>query len=137
MRNFTFRDIDTLSACPWMPYHDPDRPFVNAWFASSEGGDVETFVSCLTEADQDRLEASGGACIMYTHFASGFWRDGTLDPRFERLMRRLAGKNGWFVPVTDLLDHLAGSGEPMLLPASDRARLERRWLLDKVRSGHT
>ena len=22
-RNFTFRDINTLKACPFMPYHDP------------------------------------------------------------------------------------------------------------------
>ena len=26
----------------------------------------------LTEAAQDRLEAEGGACIMYTHFGHGF-----------------------------------------------------------------
>ena len=55
-----------------MPYHDPDRPYVNAWFAASEGADVTAFNRCLSEEHQDRLEAEGGACIMYTHFASGF-----------------------------------------------------------------
>lgn len=28
-RNFVFRDVDTLRACPWMPYSDPVRPYVN------------------------------------------------------------------------------------------------------------
>ena len=47
------------------------------------------------------MEAEGGACIMYTHFASGFVHDGGLDPRFTELVTRLAGKNGSFVPVLD------------------------------------
>jgi hypothetical protein len=29
VRNFTYADINTLAACPMMPYHDPERPFVN------------------------------------------------------------------------------------------------------------
>ena len=36
-RNFVFSDVNTLRACPWMPYHDPARPWVNRWFAGSEG----------------------------------------------------------------------------------------------------
>lgn len=43
VRNFVFGDIDTLAACPVMPDHDPDRPLVNYWFASSEGAIVDTF----------------------------------------------------------------------------------------------
>jgi hypothetical protein len=42
-RNFVFSGIDTLAACPWMPYHDPLRPYVNAWYASSEGSNVARF----------------------------------------------------------------------------------------------
>jgi hypothetical protein len=55
-----------------MPFHDPDRPFVKYWFASSEGPSVQTFNETLSEANQEKLEAEGGACIMYTHFANGF-----------------------------------------------------------------
>ena len=29
-RNFVYADINTLAACPWMPYSDPLRPFVRA-----------------------------------------------------------------------------------------------------------
>ena len=34
--------ISTLCRqCPEMPYHDPSKPYVNYWFASSEGQDVD------------------------------------------------------------------------------------------------
>jgi hypothetical protein len=126
VRNFTYADVNTLAACPVMPYHDPDRPYVKAWFASSEG-----------EAEQDRLEAEGGACIMYTHFASGFASDGELDQRFGELMRRLARKNGWFVPVTTLLDHVVQQRGLTVLTAAQRRGLERRWLRSKFRVGYS
>jgi len=48
----------------------------------------------------------GGACIAYTHFGTGFWRDSRLNPEFARLMRRLANLPGWFVPASRLLDYL-------------------------------
>ncbi len=137
VRNFTYRDVNTLAACPVMPYHDPDRPYVNAWFAASEGADVTAFNRCLSEEHQDRLEAEGGACIMYTHLASGFWRDGRLDPRFKELMTRLAARNGWFVPVTTLLDYLADVQGQTILTAPQRRILEQRWLRSKVRVGHS
>jgi len=131
-------NLNTLRACPWIPYHDPDRPFVNAWFASSEGPNLHAFLRMLSEANQDRLEAEGGACIMYTHFASGFHVDGRLDPTFRRLMTRLAAKPGWFVPVATLLDHLRlrspGSGT---ITARQRGRLERAWLRHKIALGGT
>ncbi len=120
-----------------MPYHDPERPYVNARFASSEGADVVAFNRCLSEANQDRLEAEGGACIMYTHFASGFWSDGGLDPRFAELMTRLAAKNGWFVPVSDpprLSRRTSWRDGPHGRAATG---LEWRWLLSKVRVGYS
>lgn len=132
VRNFVFGDVNTLSACPWMPYHDPDRPWVNYWFASSEGAVVTSFNERLSEENQDRLEAEGGACIMYTHFGLGFTENGSRNRRFERLMRRLARKNGWFVPVRTLLDHLLARRGEARITAAQRARLEWRWLVHKL-----
>jgi hypothetical protein len=137
VRNFVFGDIDTLAACPVMPYHDADRPFVNQWFAGSEGSHLGSFLRTVSEENQDRLEEQGGACIMYTHFASGFVEDGRVDPRFLRLMTRLSGKGGWFVPVATLLDHLRGQGAGGDITRADRGRLERRWLLHKLRTRGT
>ena len=34
VRGFTSSEINTLKFCPYMPYHDPSRPFVKAWFAA-------------------------------------------------------------------------------------------------------
>lgn len=138
VRNFIFQDINTLRCCPLMPYHDPTRPYVRAWFASTDGATCARYTDALSEANQDRLEAEGGACIMYTHFASGFYQDGQLDPRFRQLMKRLSEKNGWFVPVATLLDYLRQVQGLHGLSAGEQAALERRWFVDQLASrlGH-
>jgi hypothetical protein len=135
VRNFVFPDIDTLKACPLMPYHDPLRPDVAAWFASAEGGVAASYNACISEAAQDRLEENGGACIMYTHFGRGFYENGALNQRFRELTVRLSKKNGFFVPVSTLLDCIAEQrGIPSITPA-DRRDMERRWLIHKIRFG--
>lgn len=137
VRNFVYRDVNTLAACPIMPYHDAAMPYVNAWYASAEGGHVDSFCDQLGEAQQDRLAAEGGACIMYTHFAKGFVTEGgRLHPRFSALMRRLASLGGWYVPTGALLDFLASrnGGVHEATPA-ERDDLQRRWLWAKLRHG--
>lgn len=137
VRNFVFGDINTLKACPWMPYHDPQRPAVNYWYASSEGAKCPAFIDLLHEANQERLEEEGGACIVYTHFGHGFYEHGSLDSRFCDLVRRLGRRNGWFVPVRGLLEYLLslrGGASGEISPAA-RSRLERQWLLQKIRVG--
>ncbi|MHB8900424.1 MAG: polysaccharide deacetylase family protein [Thermoguttaceae bacterium] len=137
VRNFVFADINTLAACPWMPYHDSLRPYVNRWFASSEGGTLESFNRTIGEENQDRLEREGGASIMYTHFAKGFCRNGQIEPRFRALMERLAARQGWFVPVSQLLDHVQARRGPHELTSRQRAALEWKWLRHKVLVGTT
>jgi len=135
VRNLVFQDINTLAACPFMPYHDPDRPFVNLWYSSTNGHNYETYTAALSEANQDRLEEEGGACIMYTHFAYGFVQDGRLQPRFRELMERLARKGGWYVPVEKLLGHIAEQRGPLTITPDQRNALERRWLRYKASAG--
>jgi hypothetical protein len=137
VRNFVYRDINTLKECPFMPYHDPDRPLVNYWFASSEGASVEFFNQTITEENQDRLEAEGGACIMYTHFASGFYQDKHLNQRFKTLMARLSRKKGWFVPVSTLLDYLLEQNKGLIITSQQRRWMERKWLIHKIRGRGT
>jgi hypothetical protein len=133
VRNFTFADVNTLKLCPFMPYHDPQRPLVRAWYAAAEGGTVPQFNNTLREEAQDRLLAEGGACIVYTHFGKSFVQHGTINPRFAQLMTRLAKLGGWMVPVTTLLDHIAQQrGGVHQLTDGERARLEWRWLAHKV-----
>ena len=135
VRNFVFADINTLNACPHMPYYDPARPYVNYWYASSEGAQAPSFIERINAANQDRLEHEGGACIMYTHFGMGFYKDGQLNAQFQSLIRRLSRKNGWFVPVSTLLDFLKKQNSSDTITNAQRASMERRWLKDKVLIG--
>ncbi len=134
LRNFVFRDINTLRRCPQLPYSDPARPFVNLWFASTEGATVDTFCETLSETKQKRLEEQRGACIMYTHFGKGFCEDGRMDPRFRRCMEQLAQRDGWFPTTVELLDYLRNRGGGKPLTNAARSSLERQWLLDQLTS---
>jgi hypothetical protein len=135
VENFSFPDINTLKACPYMPYFDKKRHYVNQWFAASEGGNCETFNETISEENQDRLEAEGGACIMYTHFGVRFYENGLLNPRFKKLMERLSSKAGWFVPVSTMLDHIRKQKGNHSLSFFERYQLEWRWFIGKLISG--
>jgi len=137
VRNFVFPEINTLRVCPMMPYHDAERPFVNYWFASSDGSRVTSFNKCISEENQDRLEEEGGACIIYAHFAFGYYEDGRINSRFKSLMERLSQKNGWFVPVSALLDFLLKRNGGHIITNKERRRLERKWLSRKIVVGTT
>ena len=132
VRNFSFGDINTFKVCPFMPYHDPDRPYVNYWFAVSEGARIAAFNSMLSEDNQDRLASEGGACIMYTHLACGFVENGKLNQRFKSLMERMSKMNGWFVPAHTLLDHILSTRGQHSISSGERNRLERQWLMHKI-----
>ncbi len=134
-RNFVFTGIDTLAACPWMPYYDPERPFVRAWFAAADGHDRRAFLATVTERNLDQLAAAGGAAIIYTHFGHGFVDRGRLDAGFLATMRRLASRRGWFVPVSALLGYLEERPGLTRLDPARRSRLERRWLFQKLLRG--
>ena len=137
VRNFVFDEINLDRINPTLPYYDSSKPFVNFWFSSTDGATVQSFCKMLCEANQDRLEVEGGVCIMYTHFAAGFCRNGELYPAFERLMQRLAKKNGWFVPVATLLDHLQSTRKISDIPKRELAQMEQSWFFSKIRKGTT
>lgn len=137
VRNWVFSDIDTLRACPVMPYHDPARPYVRAWFSSTNASWLGDYLKCMTEQRQDELEESGGACILYTHFGTDFQTNSTLDARFVALMRRFAKKQGWFVPVSRLLDYIREQRGTTRLSYMARERLEWKWFTRKALMGAT
>lgn len=131
VRNFVFQDINTLKMDELMPYHDTRRPYVRRWFSASNGNDPEAFCRLISEDNQDRLEAEGGACIVYTHFGVAFHR---LPAEFRRLLARLGRRPGWFVPATQLLDHV-GNQRGWRVVGEDRAHLTRmqwRWALERT-----
>jgi hypothetical protein len=133
VRNFVFNDINTLAADPLMPYHDPQRPYVQWWFSASNGATPAEVCALLSEANQDRLIEEGGACVMYTHLGNGFH---PLPADFRRLMARLSKADGWFVPATELLDYV-GAQKGWHTVDEERTSLSRmQWQWAYERSGH-
>lgn len=139
-RNFTFGDIDTLRASRGaLPYHDPSRPYVRRWFSGTDAPHAPAMARFLTEANLDRLEASGGCCIAYTHLGAAFWEpeNGHLNLPARAGFERLARRDWWFAPVGEVLDHLTEQGFDTTLDPRALARLEWRWIRHKLRSRAT
>ena len=132
VRNFVFQEINLDRINSSMPYADPRRPYVNAWFSSCEGADKEAFCALLSEKNQDRLEAEGGVCIVYTHLACDFVKQGRVDSQVVELLQRLASKKGWFVPVSTLLDRMHEWRGTLEITPSEITVMERRWLADRL-----
>ena len=133
-RNHVVNGINTLAFDPRMPYRVRSKSAAsNGWFSSSDGHTLEEFVHLLSGGNVDYLERSGGCCILYTHFACDFVKDGAVDPAFESAIRNLASRNGWFVPASEVLDHLA-SFNPDQSPISYAYQLglDLKWLMDRV-----
>lgn len=133
-RNFSFSGTNVLRSCPTLPYHDPDRPLVKWWFASTSAPTLEPFLAVLEPANLDRLEDEAGVCIIYTHFGVDFATDGKLDPRFAPAVAALAARNGWFAPTSAVLDRLRARRGDRVINASERRQLENRWMADQVRT---
>ena len=122
-----------LEVDPGMPYHVASTPYVKYWFSTADAHNVEAFNRVLSRQRIDQLEAQGGACIISTHFGKGFVQDGRVNPVTERLLRYLADKAGWFVPVSDLLDRLLEAGRGRTLTHGELLRLELRFVMDRLR----
>jgi hypothetical protein len=133
VRNFTFNRINLVAVDPGTPYRLPQTPFVNYWFSTADAPDVDAFNRLLTVERIDQLEREGGVCIVSTHLGKGFCQEGKLNSDTTDVLRYLAGKPGWFAPVSDVLDYLLkfrpSSGE---LSWRERLQLEYRFVIDKI-----
>lgn len=134
IRNHTFNGINTLKYDPQMPYKDKNKvQYSNYWFSSSDGHTIEEFNGIVNKKNIDKLEKEGGACIMYTHFASGFLDNtGSIDPQFKKSMSYLAQKNGWFVPASKLLDFLQSQHKTEYASSLYLNLLDIRWLINRI-----
>lgn len=103
-------DINTLKFNPSMPYHNPEKPYVNYWFSFSDAYRGDYFKKLLSDKKIDKLVRERGTCIAYTHFACGFQKklpNGTYvinDGVKQKLVKLSQQKEGWFVPASEILD---------------------------------
>ena len=132
MRGFIFRGIDALRVNPSMPYHDPRRPYVQLWYSACDGEDLARFTELISEEAQVRLERDGGCCLVYTHLGKRFADDVRSGGEWQRRMRALSRRPGWFAPASEILDFLRSRGRGAAIPPSERRALERRWMFERV-----
>jgi hypothetical protein len=130
VRNLTFNEIDLRRINPTMPYRDTGRNLIPWWFSASDADDVAAFNWLLRVENQERLERQGGICIVATHLGKSFVAGGVVVPETESLLRRLAERPGWFVPVGVLLDWLVDQGAAGTLSASEWRRMQWKWFID-------
>lgn len=133
VRNFIFSDINTLKACPEMPYHDTSKSYVNKWFASTEAPEVNSFNAILSEKNISRLESENGCCIIYTHFGSNFVKDKIINPEFQNNIKELVKRDGWFATASEILDHINTFHKSEKISGYSRFSLELKWLMHKIR----
>jgi hypothetical protein len=133
VRNFTFDKVNTLKYCPDMPYHDPSRPYVNYWFAATNASSPKYFRQNFSLENVNRLVDEGGLCIAYVHFGARYYREGKIDEYFQRVMDHISSQDGWFAPVSEILDHLRGDSgtKDRAISGSDLRKLELRWMVQK------
>jgi hypothetical protein len=139
VRGFTYPEINVLKINSTLPYRDERRPYIRAWFSGCDASNVREFNHLMRPENRKRLEAEGGVCIVATHIASGFVQNGRVQPEAAAALRDIAARSGWFVPVSELLDFLAGaSGGVKPLPWWERHRMQLTWLWSRVsRTTHT
>ncbi len=122
VRGWATSDINTLKFNPSMPYHDPYKPYVQYWYACSDGANREMFNRLISSENVDRLIRENGTAIIYTHFASGFVdKKGNLNEETKKLLANVAiHKNGWFVPVNVILDRFIAIRSIKIYEEEDR-----------------
>lgn len=133
VKHLTFNEVNLARVNASMPYHDSRRPLVRWWFSCSDASDCAAFVKLLRPERQDRLEREGGWCIVATHFARNFVHSGGLDRLAAKRLEMLARRNGWFVPVSTVLDYLRETRTEDNFSDAEWGRMQWRWARDLVR----
>lgn len=124
MRAFTFKQLNGNNIVPGGPFRDPLKPEAPVLFNSTDAPDVNAFNERVNRKSVDLLCEQGGWAIVSTHFGKGFCSNGTVDREFKQTLRYLSTLPGWFVPVSDLLDHLAAKSGITSLTKLQRTQLE-------------
>lgn len=132
IRRYALARLDCGRIFPGRPYTDGATPAVRCWFNTADAPDAAAFTRLVTKDRVDALASAGSWCVVSTHLGKGFVRKGRVDESVQSILRYVASLNGWFVPVSDLLDHLVASrGCERLSPGQIR-RMEYAHVLDRV-----
>ncbi len=138
VRNFTFNDINLLNISQTMSYINKETKWVNKWFFTSDADNVEDFNNLVNLDNQERLQRQRGVCIVSTHFGKGFIKNGEVNALTQHLLKKMSQRNGWFAPVSDVLDFMAKDKRDDVIGGTQLLSLELKWLIHALsRKGKT
>lgn len=133
IRAFAFQRLNGMQIPPGALYHDPAKKIAPLLFNTADAPDITAFNKLVNPASINKLRKENGWAIVSTHLGKGFYWKGKLNPEFKRSMEYLASLNGWFVPASELLDHLQTEMGVKRLPVIARSRMEYSHVLDRVK----
>lgn len=106
-RNYEFDQLNIIKKNPEIPYKDTSfDKYSNYWFSAAFAPNQWVFNHIVNKKSIDNLEKESGVCILYTHFGYYMYEGNKIDPGFKDRINYLSSKNGWFVPVSEILDFL-------------------------------
>lgn len=134
-RNFTFlNELNTIKIDPRMPYLNEFMDQANYIFSTADAPDVFAFKKYVTKEKIDKLINEGGICILSTHLGKGYCNEGKIDDYFYATIKYISSKNGYFMPVSNVLDHLLNHNKIYDKPISRYYiyKIETSFLLDML-----
>lgn len=135
IRGMSFGRLDGRLIPPGRPYREPRKLLRPVFFNTADAPDVEAFNRLVNPQSIEELRRAGGWAIVSTHFGKGFFRQGELNEQFCETVRCLGRTNGWYVPVSELLDFLVRRDGARPLGWLERLRMESAHVSDRLALG--
>jgi hypothetical protein len=132
MRRLAFRHLDGQGIPPGRPYREPGKLNHVVFFNTADAANVVQFNKLVTKKSIDQLRRRNGWAIVSTHFGKGFCRAGKLDRDFRNAIEYLSSLPGWYVPVSEMLDHLSSELGCDHLSPTERMWMECAHMFDRV-----
>ena len=129
-RNYETDQLNTIKFNPYMPYIDKSKKlYSNYWFSATFAPNQWMFNRIVTPEAVDKLEQEGGVCILYTHLGY-YMKNGKIDQGFIEKIKYISQRNnGWFVPVSTVLDFLVeNKTRNIVIPRIVKLKLELLYL---------
>lgn len=133
VRTFTYYCINLSDISLKLPYSTRRQPYFKSCFFTADAGNVEEFNQLLCFENQERLEKEAGICIITTHFGKGCVKAGEIHPVTRRLLLDLSRRNGWFAPVSTVLDFLRTRENSANISQTELFRLELKYFSDAIK----
>jgi len=132
MRAFAFRRLNGRQIVPGRHFKDPLKKETPILFNTADAPDVHAFNKLVNTKSLEKLRKQGGWAIVSTHIGKGFYRDKKLNPDFQTTIQYLKEQPGWYVPVSQLLDHINSEQGIKELTRLERFMMETSHVMDRL-----